>query len=150
MSELLSLRFLSTLSVWSELIFSHHLVSVGSVMMSSLSFLVLCSFFCLWSVWLEVYEFYCSSQRIWIFLFYWFFISFLGGIKPFYWGALGGRSKSWEDNDIWRPSLSHLPTPQLLKGWFFISCPNFISLVYVYLYFLLLILVLICTSSFLW
>lgn len=130
MSELLSLRFLSTLSVWSELIFSHHLVSVGSVMMSSLSFLVLCSFFCLWSVWLEVYEFYCSSQRIWIFLFYWFFISFLGGIKPFYWGALGGEIEKlggqWYLTSFSEPSAHSSAAERLI--FYFLSKFYFIGL----------------------
>ena len=43
-------------------------------------------------------------ERIRIFLFYWFFYFFFGWDQTILLRGFGGRSKSWEDNDIRRPS----------------------------------------------
>ena len=69
-------------------------------MMSSLSFLVLCSFSCVWSVWLEVYEFYDLLKESGSFCFTDFFIYFLGRDQTIFLRGFEGRSKSWEDSDI--------------------------------------------------
>lgn len=52
----------------------YHLMSIESIGIAPLSFLILlfCFFFFSWSIWVKFYQFYWSSQRTSI-LFHWFF-----------------------------------------------------------------------------